>query len=104
MSERGACVRLCVFGEKGRRGGLGKWGWGDEIGVQSRHPDRLESPRGRGWEEKGCCSRRRTASRLARGSAGSARAGAWRVTEPTLLGKRDRVAAGVRGKFGNRRH
>jgi len=96
---------VCVWGEGTKRRAREGW-WSDEIGVQPRHPDGSESPPGGrvgGGEEKGCRGRRRTSSRPAPGSGGSARAGAWRVTEPTLLGKRGRVAAGVGGELGNRR-
>lgn len=40
---------------KGRRGGIEKGGWGDELGVQPRHPGRSESPPG-GREEKGAAA------------------------------------------------
>lgn len=96
------CALVCVWGE-GTKRRVREGGWGDEIGVQQRHQDGLESqPGGRvgGGEKKGRSGRRRTASRPAPGSGGSARAGAWRVTETTLLGKRDRVAGGVGGGIG----
>lgn len=60
---------VCVWGE-GTKRRVREGGWGDETGVQPRHPDRLQSPRGRGGgggEEKARCGRRRTASRPARG-------------------------------------
>ena len=99
MSER-----LCVFGEKGRRRGLGKGGGVMKQGCSHGILTGCKAREAEEEEEEGRRRRAAAADALpaARHAAPEDLQGPERGA-PTQLGKRDRVAAGVGGEFENRR-